>query len=460
MTMYDSDTIAAVSTPPGEAGISVIRVSGPRAFDVAEMIFRGTISPRESPSHRVLHGLIQEPGSGALVDEVLLMVMRAPHTFTAEDMVEINGHGGVFVTSRVLEAVLRCGARLAEPGEFTKRAFLNGRMDLAQAEAVLDIIRSRTQAGLSAGLEQLSGKISKATRLVRDDMVSVLAELELVVEFSETEQPPANRDRLVAIIQETVHRLDELIASSMTGRLIREGATMAIGGKPNVGKSSLMNVLLREDRAIVSPIPGTTRDTIIEGWNLDGIPLQIVDTAGLGVQRDAIEQESGRRARENLLRADLVLFVLDGSRPFDEHDRSMALSLAGRTHISVINKMDLEQEMSVDHLREHLTGPIVMISALNGTGLEELKEMIHHELFRGEACPGQAVMVTHVRHRDVLERCRGALLRGVNALQDGLSEEFAALDLREALVAIGEITGETSSEEVLERIFSQFCIGK
>ncbi len=458
--MHENDTIAAVSTPPGEGGVSIIRISGPKAFEIAEMIFVGTASPRESPSHRVLHGQIREPGSGELLDEVLLVVMRAPHTFTAEDVVEINGHGGIFVTERVLEVVVRCGARLAEPGEFTKRAFLNGRMDLAQAEAVLDIIRSRTQAGLSAGLDQLSGRFSEAMRLIREEMVAVLAELERAVDFSEEGQQPVQRDRLAAALEKTAHSADMLIESSLAGKLMREGAILAIGGKPNVGKSSLMNVLLREDRAIVSSIPGTTRDAIVERWSLGGIPLQIVDTAGLGPSGDAIEQESGRRARENLKNADLVLFVLDGSKPFDEQDSSIAGSLVGRRHISVINKRDLKQEMNLDRLRAILSGPVVMISALKGTGLEELEKIILQELFQGPSCPRQGVVVTHVRHRNALERCRGALLRAVGALQDGLSEEFVALDLREALVDIGEITGETSSDEVLDRIFSQFCIGK
>jgi tRNA modification GTPase len=284
------DTIAAISTPPGEGGISIVRISGPEAFTFADRVFQGDIRPSESPSHRVLHGQIIDPESKTLLDDILLVVMRKPKTYTAEDVVEINCHGGILVAQRILQAVLRCGARLAEPGEFTKRAFLNGRIDLAQAEAVLDIIRSRTPMGLTKGLDQLTGKLSKKMEGLRKRLVEVLAQLEVTIDFSESDNQPIQREQLHFSLEETLKIVEILVETSETGRIIREGAKLAIVGKPNVGKSSLLNALLMEDRAIVSSVPGTTRDTIEEWLNIDGFPFKVIDTAGLGSSRDELEK--------------------------------------------------------------------------------------------------------------------------------------------------------------------------
>ncbi|MFQ6091525.1 MAG: tRNA uridine-5-carboxymethylaminomethyl(34) synthesis GTPase MnmE [bacterium] len=454
------ETIAAISTPPGEGGISVVRMSGRQALSIADRLFRGKVRPSQSLSHRVLHGRISAPRSGEPIDEVLLVVMRGPKTYTAEDMVEVNCHGGYLVTRGVLEAVLSCGARLAEPGEFTKRAFLNGRIDLAQAEAVLDVVRSRTPAGLRLALEQLGGGLSSAVERVRHQLVEVLSQLEVAVDFSESDIQALSRGQQISSIAEILRSVEGLIQTSDAGKILREGAKMAIVGKPNVGKSSLLNALLKEERAIVSPIPGTTRDTIEEWLNLEGLPLRIVDTAGLGGAADEIEREGGRRAEERMGQADVVLFVVDGSVPLDERDVYIAQRLNGKRHIAVINKIDLKQMMDEDRLPGLVGGPVLKISALRGLGLEALKRSIIDSVLNRPAVASEGIFVTHLRHRDALMRTGAALGRALETLERGLSEEFVAQDVREALVSVGEITGETATEEILEKIFSQFCVGK
>ncbi|UCE19055.1 MAG: tRNA uridine-5-carboxymethylaminomethyl(34) synthesis GTPase MnmE [Gemmatimonadota bacterium] len=454
------DTIAAISTPPGEGGISIVRMSGPKALTIADGLFRGDRRPSQSPSHRILYGHVLELEAKRIIDEVLLMVMRAPRTYTAEDMVEINCHGGYLVSRNVLEVVLKCGARLAEPGEFTRRAFLNGRIDLTQAEAVLDIIRSRTGEGLRLGVEQLEGSLLRELEALRHHLVQILTQLEVAVDFSESDIQIAQRDMLITALEKILCRIGDLLQTSSSGKLIREGARLAIVGKPNVGKSSLLNALLKEDRAIVSPLPGTTQDTIEEWLDIEGLPLRVIDTAGLGTTANVIEEEGKRRTEERIYQADLVIFMLDGSIPMDERDDSIAQRLEGKKYLTVINKIDLEQRLESDGLQNSKRDLYIRISALHGQGLEELKRSILDAVLSGHSVPSEGVVVTRLRHRDALMRAKISLEQAVKTLTDGLSEEFVAVDIRDALATLGEITGQTTSEDILNRIFSEFCVGK
>ena len=454
------DTIAAISTPPGEGAISIVRISGPEALSIADRIFQSETKPSNSPSHRVIYGHIRAQKSKSTIDEVLLVVLKAPNTYTAEDMVEINCHGGFLVTRSVLEEVLRCGARLAEPGEFSKRAFLNGRIDLTQAEAVLDVIRSRTPVSLHMSIEQLEGSLREEMEGLRQQLVEILTQLEAAVDFTESDVQAVEKERFLSSIEILSCRIEELIRTSQGGKLVRDGGRLAIVGKSNVGKSSLLNALLKEERAIVSPVPGTTRDSIEEWLNIDGIPLRIIDTAGMGGSSGGLEREGARRTEERIGQADLLLFMVDGSVPLDDRDDAIIRHLEGRRSLVVINKIDLAQVIDTDHLKKRMKGPFPRISALYGDGLEDLRKSIIHKMLDGHSLQSEGVVVTHVRQRDALKRAQDSLQRSIKTLKKNLSEEFVAVDIREALESIGEITGETTTEEILNRIFSQFCIGK
>lgn len=454
------DTIAAISTPMGEGGICIVRLSGRESLAIADRMFRGRAQPSTVPTHTIHYGRIINPDTGEPIDEVLLMVMRAPRTYTREDVVEVNCHGGFLVARRILEAALACGARLAEPGEFTKRAFLNGRIDLAQAEAVADLIRSQSEAGRRAALSQLEGRLSAQVEELRQGLIEFCSLIEVAIDFPEEDLEFADSERLLAMLDDYLGKLDELIQSSEAGRIIREGLSLVIVGKPNVGKSSLLNALLREDRAIVSPLPGTTRDTITEVLDIGGVPIRVVDTAGLRESRDPIEQEGARRAEAHLERADLVLFVLDGSGDIDQEDHRIADRLKGKRAITVVNKIDLAQRIDVQEVEKLVEAPVVRISALWMIGLNALEKAILEVIF-GDGLPSTAgVLVTNVRHRQSLLGARRVLLQARETLLAGLSREFVTVDLREALDRLGEITGQTATEDILERIFSQFCIGK
>ena len=403
------ETIAAISTPLGEGGISIVRMSGPKALSITDQVFQGDTRPSQSPSHRVLYGHVKNPESKEIVDEVLIMIMRAPKTYTAEDLVEIHCHGGLLVTRNVLEVLLKCGARLAEPGEFTKRAFLNGRIDLTQAEAVLDIIRSRTKEGLRLGIEQLEGGLLQEMEDLRGKLIQTLMRLEVAVDFSESDIQIVEKKEVKASLLQNLGKVHDLLRTSESGKLIREGARLAIVGKSNVGKSSLLNALLKEDRAIVSPVPGTTRDTIEEWLDIEGIPLRIIDTAGLGLTTNIIEAEGKRRAEQRMSQADLIIFMLDGSAPLDERDEGIARRLDGKEYLTVINKIDLKQHLKSERLQDIIKGPHLRISALHGLGLEELKRSILDSFLGGQSVPAEGVVITHIRHRDALMRAKLSL---------------------------------------------------
>jgi len=451
------DTIAAIATPLGEGGLAVIRLSGSRALAVAEASFRPvgqrSLAPSLAPSHTVHFGKIVR--QGRVLDEVLLSVLRAPRTFTREDVVEITCHGGVLPAKLVLDTVLENGARLASPGEFTRRAFLNGRIDLAQAEAVADLIHARTELALAAAHEQLAGKLSQRINALRDGLMKTLAHLEAHIDFPDEDIAPDTREQLIGRLQSGVAFIDQLLRTANEGRILRRGIRAAIIGRPNVGKSSLLNQLLGHDRAIVSPIPGTTRDTIEETANVRGLPVIFIDTAGLREGADEIEVEGIRRSRRTLEDAELILHVLDASEPLSAGDEAFYPEMDQKVRLIIRNKTDLPVRLQ---LLPEISA--IDICCLTGKGIEELKDAIKAKVWAGEVQAEMWQVMINARHQDALQRARLGIERTIGALREGLGLELVALDLRIAADAVGEIVGKTTTEDLLDAIFSQFCLGK
>ena len=458
------DTIAAIATPLGEGGLAVIRISGPQALAIADKSFlpigKSSLKPSVATTHTIQYGKIVR--GDKTVDEVLLAVLRAPRTFTREDTVEITCHGGILPAKLVLDTVLENGARPAEPGEFTRRAFLNGRLDLAQAEAVADLIRSRTELALAAANEQLAGKLSQRINALRDEMMKTLAHVEAHIDFPDEDIAPDTKGQLLKRLENGIKFMDELLRTANEGQILRHGIRAAIVGRPNVGKSSLLNQLLGRDRAIVSPIPGTTRDTIEETANIRGLPVVFIDTAGLREARDAIEQEGIRRSRESLARAEFILHVLDASEPLTSADEQFLGEFAGKKRIVVLNKSDLPRklEFPVTRHASHFTRSFVDVCCLSGQGIEPLKDAIKELVWSGEIKAGMLQVMINSRHQEALNRARAATQRSLDALGADATLELVAMDLRIAVNAVGEIVGKTATEDLLDSIFSQFCIGK
>ncbi len=455
------DTIAAISTPLGIGGIGVIRVSGPQAQSIARQLFRRKSGQEPFLSHRFYLGEITDPENGHVLDEVFLVSMNQPQTYTREDVVEIQCHSGGLILQQILQAVLKCGARLAEPGEFTKRAFLNGRIDLTQAEAVIDLITSKTQQSLELANRQRSGRLGREILQIREKLLDLLAWHEASIDFPEEEIPDLSRQGVTDQFQIVCRGLEDLLSTYQEGRLYREGIAAAIIGRPNVGKSSLLNCLLHEERAIVTAIPGTTRDLIEEVVNLGGLPLKLVDTAGLRPARDIIEEEGIRRTQECLAQSDLAIWVVDGSEPLRREDLDILPRVQSQKTIVALNKQDLPRHLSPEELQITIPGaPVISVSALQGTGIDHLKETIRAVVLNGKSESSAEVILSNLRHKQAVEEAHDALSHAWAGWEKNLSPEFIALDLQRALTALGEVVGETTSEDVLERIFSQFCIGK
>ncbi len=501
-----NDLIAAIATPPGTGGIGIIRVSGPEAFaTVLPLLQRPGGCSDLPPSHMLTYGHIVDPTSQEVFDEVLVAFMRAPHTYTREDVVEIQGHGGPLMLQRMLRLVLAQGVRLARPGEFTLRAFLNGRLDLAQAEAVMDLISAQTEPGLHLAMQQFRGHLSAQVQQARHDVLGVVARIEASIDFPEEEVPTPQPEELRRLIIVAQQRVDTLLAGSEQGRLYRQGLRTAIIGRPNVGKSSLLNALLRSERAIVTPIPGTTRDTVEEVANLHGIPLHLIDTAGITPTDDPIEQIGVQRSRAAAESADLILLVFDGAERLTGQDRRVSeelwtmgvgtlrylpprqdspISLSGgqglsgiacearlnsfssgntshRPVIVIINKADCPQQLEIDEVRGMWPGaPCVATSTLTGVGLPKLEETIADLVLAGRTIERESVLITSARHQEALRRAAQHLQASLATLEQGLPLDFISIDLRTAYDALGEVTGETVSEDLLDKIFSEFCIGK
>ncbi|MFC1924110.1 tRNA uridine-5-carboxymethylaminomethyl(34) synthesis GTPase MnmE [Chloroflexota bacterium] len=446
--MYQ-DTIAAISTPPGEGGIGIVRLSGGEAHTIVERIYQGKLS------HQHLnYGHIIDPECGEILDEVMVSYMESPHTYTREDVVEINCHGGSIALQSVLQLALRYGARLAHPGEFTLRAFLNGRIDLAQAESVLDIIQAKTQASLRLAMQGLEGRLSQAITAIRSELISVLAYLTARIDFPEDE---VGQQDILQPLKEAMEDLQQLIATADNGIVYRQGVRTAIVGRPNVGKSSLLNELLRQDRSIVTPVPGTTRDTIEEVVSLQDVPFVLVDTAGIvHSSKELVESLGVERSRRAIEQADLVLLVIDISEPIRKADREIIDSIGDKAVMVVANKCDLPQKANLEDLRWET----VSTSALTGQGLIELEEKMVNLALGGRVFVSDTLLVNNPRHKNALEGARQNLAQALSGIEAGMPDDFITIDLTAALNALGEITGETVQEELLETIFSNFCIGK
>ena len=464
--MLTEDTIAAISTPIGHSGIGIVRLSGKDSIKITDKIF---VSPKkkslkQTPSHRIIYGHIVNLNK-EIIDEVLVSIMKAPRTYTKEDVVEINCHGGPVPIRRILELTLKAGARLAEPGEFTRRAFLNGRIDLTRAEAVLDIINALTDQGQKAAVEQLRGKLSKKIETLREKLINLTAFVEAYIDFPEEDvELPSLKDmkKMALKIQKF---LRQLIESSQYGMILREGLKTAIIGRPNVGKSSLLNALLEQDKAIVTETPGTTRDVIEDYLNIQGIPVKIMDTAGIREVKDIAEKEGVKRSLMAMKNADLVLTILDGSEDLHDTDRELIGKCNQKKTILVINKIDLPQKLILPHPplikggRGDFHRQVVKVSAIKKRGLTELKNKIAETTLKGKTFDSMNV-VTNIRHVHALKKALASVNSFIEETTKKTYPEFLAVELRDALDAIGEIQGITTPEDILNKIFSDFCIGK
>lgn len=454
-------TIAAISTAMSASGIGIVRISGEDAMEVISRIYRskgGKKRIKEVPSHTIHYGYIYD--GEELIDEVLVMIMRAPRTFTGEDTVEIDCHGGVFAMKRVLETVLKNGAEIAGPGEFTKRAFLNGRMDLSQAEAVMDVIQAQNEYALRSSIDQLKGSVQKAICDIREKIIYHIAYIESALDDPEHISLEGYPQELLEVVDKEQLEIKKLLKSSSDGKMIQEGIQTVILGKPNAGKSSLLNLLLGENRAIVTDIAGTTRDILEEYITLHGITLKIVDTAGIRETEDIVEKIGVDRAREMAQKADLILYVVDSSVPLDSNDEEIMSMLNGKKAIILYNKTDLKAAIEIDRLREKAGHPVIPISAKEETGITELEEKIKDMFFGGELSFNDEVYITNARHKAALEEADKSLDLVRNSILGGLPEDFFSIDLMNAYENLGKILGESVREDLVNEIFSKFCTGK
>ena len=458
--MYKEDTIAAVATPAGEGGVGIVRVSGPEAERIASVLFvRAEGKNGRLKSHMLHYGTIQEPKSEKILDQVLLTIMRKPRSYTGEDVVEVHCHGGVFVVRRILGLILAQGVRHAEPGEFTKRAFLNGRLDLAQAEAVLDLIAARTEKGADLALSQVKGEFSNWIGNLREQLLDILAQVEAAIDFPEEEIELLERRALVAKIDALRSRISVILSTYEWGRLLREGARVCICGRPNVGKSSLFNALLGEERVIVTPIAGTTRDVIEESINLNGLPVVLSDTAGIRDATDDVERIGVKLSREQLEKADAVVVVLDGSTALTDADRVILSSTTKKIGLIAVNKSDLELKVDGEHVQQ-IVGEkeIVTVSATEGYGIQELRKSLREIILPMDI--EVPFVLTNVRHKSALSRGTKALADAAVALDEAQPPELVAVPLQQAKESLEEVVGLIQNDDVLELIFSKFCIGK
>ena len=454
-------TIAAISTAMSESGIGIIRVSGPEALDIVSRIYRSKGGKKDIhtvPTHTIHYGYVYD--GEELIDEVLVMVMRAPRTFTGEDTVEIDCHGGVYAMRRVLETVLKNGAKTASPGEFTKRAFLNGKMDLSQAEAVMDVIQAKNEYALKSSMEQLRGSVQKAIRDIRKDLIYHIAYIESALDDPEHISLDGYSQELLEIVEKAQEEIAHLLKTASDGKMIKEGIRTVILGKPNAGKSSLLNVLVGENRAIVTDIEGTTRDILEEYINLHGISLRMIDTAGIRETEDVVEKIGVNRARDMAKEADLILYVVDSSRPLDENDEEIISMLDSRKAIVLYNKTDLEPKVDMKALKERVNRPVISVSAKEETGIRELEKEIKNMFFSGEISFNDEVYITNARHKEALMEAAESLRLVKNSIEMDMPEDFFSIDLMNAYESLGRIIGESVGEDLVNEIFSKFCMGK
>ena len=461
--MYMDDTIAAIATPPGIGGVSIIRVSGKDAFPIVDNIFKSisTLPLKERQNRTVQYGHIVRPKSGEIIDEVIVLLMQGPHSYTAEDVVEIQCHGGIVSTRSILQVLLSLGVRLADPGEFTKRAFLNGRIDLTQAEAIIDIIEAKTEDSLSLAMNQLDGTVSGFVKDLREQLIAMIAHLEVTIDYPEEDIEEVSAQEVGQQLQPILLKMEELLATAHTGRLIRDGISAVIVGRPNAGKSSLMNALLRENRAIVTDIPGTTRDSIEEYMNVDGISLRLVDTAGLRETDDRVEAIGVQKAREYADKADIILCVIDASKPLTDQEQDILADVSGKNTIVLLNKTDLGTVVDAESIQSlgQFTA-VESISAANGDGTAIVAKWVKELVYGGQVSANHKELLSNVRHIALMQQAKDNIDQAIANIDMGMPIDFIATDLRSAWEALGEITGDSLHESMVDELFSRFCLGK
>ncbi|NMO94185.1 tRNA uridine-5-carboxymethylaminomethyl(34) synthesis GTPase MnmE [Paenibacillus lemnae] len=456
-----SDTIAAISTAVGEGGIAIIRVSGPDSIVEVEKLLKSRTPLSQAESHTVHYGHIVDPEKGEHLEEVLVTVMRAPRSFTTEDVVEISTHGGVIAVKRVMDLLLQTNVRLAEPGEFTKRAFLNGRIDLSQAEAVIDLIRSKSDRAFSVALKQVEGNLSRRINELRHTLVETLAHIEVNIDYPEHDVESFTSELIKDKSRHVMDEIDKLLKTAEEGKILREGITTAIVGRPNVGKSSLLNTLAQDNRAIVTDIPGTTRDVIEEFVTINNIPLKLLDTAGIRETMDVVEKIGVERSRHAVNEADLILLVLNSSEPLHEDELALMEQIRGRQCIVILNKMDLPHQLDMDIVRRYYPDELIVpMSVKAQEGIDSLEESISNLFFSGKIEGGDLTYVSNVRHIALLKKARKSLVEAYEAADELIPIDMIQIDVRMAWEQLGEILGEAVGDSLIDQIFSQFCLGK
>lgn len=459
--MKITDTIAAISSAAGNSGIGIIRVSGDEAIEVVDKIFRPANKNKKLAnveSHTVHYGHIMD--GDKTLDQVLVIVMKNPHSYTGEDTVEIDCHGGMLILKKVLELVLKNGARTAEPGEFTKRAFLNGRIDLSQAEAVMDLINSKNDFALNSSIEQLKGGVSDAIKDIRKDIIYHIAFIESALDDPEHISLDGYDEKITEMLNENINKISKLVNSFDNGRIMKEGIKTVILGKPNAGKSSLLNLMLGEDRAIVTDIEGTTRDTLEENINFNGLSLKIIDTAGIRDTEDLVEQIGVNKAKEIAKEGDLIIYVVDGSRELDDNDREIIKLINDKQAIILVNKSDMDTVINIDDLKKDSNRDVIIFSAKNGEGMDQLEEEIRNMFYSGKVTYNDQVYITNARHKEALENALESLKQVKNSVDAGMPEDFYSIDLMDAYTDLGLIIGESVEDDLVNEIFSKFCMGK
>ncbi|EIT86122.1 tRNA modification GTPase TrmE [Fictibacillus macauensis ZFHKF-1] len=455
------DTIAAISTPMGEGAIAIVRLSGEQAVTIADSIYKGKQSLCDVTTHTIHYGKLMDPATDEAVEEVMMSVMRAPRTFTREDVVEINCHGGLVSVNRVLQLVLREGARLAEPGEFTKRAFLNGRIDLSQAEAVMDLIRAKTDRAMNVALNQMEGRLSKLVSSLRQTLLETIAHVEVNIDYPEYDAEEMTHQLLQEKLHEVKNEVATLLTTAQQGKILREGLSTAIIGRPNVGKSSLMNALVQENKAIVTDVAGTTRDVIEEYVNVRGVPLRLVDTAGIRETEDIVERIGVEKSRKVLKEADLILLVLNNNERLTQEDENLLAAVKGLNAIIIINKTDLESHIDRDRLQQLSDNhPIITVSLLQEEGVDRLEEGIAKLFFAGGMEAQDMTYVSNSRHIALLQQASGSIEEALHGIEASLPIDMIQIDITRAWEILGEIVGDTVSESLIDQLFSQFCLGK
>ena len=458
----DFDTITSISTPMGEGAIGIVRLSGPQAIEIGDILYKGKKKLSEVETHTINYGHIIDPETNETVEEVMVSVLRAPKTFTREDIIEINCHGGILTINRILELTMTYGARMAEPGEYTKRAFLTGRIDLSQAEAVMDFIRSKTDRASKVAMNQIEGRLSDLIKKQRQSILEILAQVEVNIDYPEYDDvEDATTDFLLEQSKRIKEEINQLLETGAQGKIMREGLSTVIVGRPNVGKSSMLNNLIQDNKAIVTEVAGTTRDVLEEYVNVRGVPLRLVDTAGIRDTEDIVEKIGVERSRKALSEADLILFVLNNNEPLTEDDQTLFEVIKNEDVIVIINKTDLEQRLDVSELREMIGDmPLIQTSMLKQEGIDELEIQIKDLFFGGEVQNQDMTYVSNSRHISLLKQARQSIQDAIDAAESGIPMDMVQIDLTRTWEILGEIIGESASDELIDQLFSQFCLGK